>query len=289
MHPIVASYLSWRDTMVSHFLYTDESTKKGRYFNNFYGGLLVPSDRNEALAEHLRVSAKSVGLTSEIKWQKISLAYQDRYIAFIDSLFDAIPIYDIKIRIMFTHNYKEAVGLTKEQRDNQYFLLYYQFIKHAFGFRWAPFEEVGSIALRLDQLPDKFEKCQQFKQFISNMSVLKQFRDSQIDFPAHLMSEIDSSKHIQSQALDVVLGAMQFRLNDKHKEKPAGQYRRGSRTRAKEKVYRHVNARICRLKPNFNIGVSTGKPNGMSDLWEMPYRHWCFEPREHRINVDAKK
>ncbi len=42
----------------------------------------------------------------------------------------------------------------------------------------------------------------------------------------------------------IVLGAMAFRLNNGHKEKPVGQNRRGKRTIAKEKLYKFIYSRI---------------------------------------------
>ena len=275
--------------MPSYFLYTDESSKKGKYYNNFYGGILVPSKYNEIFAKELLELKAKLNITSEMKWQKITKNYQSKYCDFVDHVFNVINNYNIKIRIMFTHNYIEPINLTKDQKENEYFLLYYQFIKHAFGLRYHNEDSLLSIILMMDQLPDTKEKCDKFKSFISEMNKLKKFRDNNIEINKSMISEIDSSKHVQSQALDIILGAMQFRLNDKHKEKSEGQNKRGSRTIAKENVYKHIRSRIVEQHPNFNIGISTGKPNGLSDLWNMPYRHWKFQPTEYRINKDMKK
>ena len=43
---------------------------------------------------------------------------------------------------------------------------------------------------------------------------------------------------------------------------------------------RHRYQEIRAIYPNFNIGISTGKPNGPSDLWSHPYRHWLFKPKD---------
>lgn len=82
---------------------------------------------------------------------------------------------------------------------------------------------------------------------------------------------------------------MTFRLNDKHKEKPPGQQRRGKRTIAKEKLYEFIRAQICRLYPRFNIGETTGKGGEWANLWNHPYRHWKFVPAAHDIDTEKSK
>ena len=86
------------------------------------------------------------------------------------------------------------------------------------------------------------------------------------------------------QCLDVVLGAMSFKLNQKHKRKPNDSYKRGKRTIAKENLYRHIYQLINSLCPKFNIGVSTGLREGRLSAWKMPYRHWEFKPKNFVFN-----
>ena len=73
---------------------------------------------------------------------------------------------------------------------------------------------------------------------------------------------------------------MQFRLNDKHKEKLPGSSRRGKKTIAKEKLYKHINSRIRDIYPGFNIGITTGKQDDITNLWKHSYRHWMFIPND---------
>lgn len=82
---------------------------------------------------------------------------------------------------------------------------------------------------------------------------------------------------------------MQFRLNDKHLEKPAGKHRRGKRTVAKEAVYKHISARIRRIYPGFNIGISTGTGGELANRWNHPYRHWLFTPADREIVGTGKR
>ena len=78
------------------------------------------------------------------------------------------------------------------------------------------------------------------------------------------------------------------RVNDHHKDKPRGAKRRGKRTVAKEKVYKHISRRIRQIKPHFNIGISTGTIE-LLDRFTDPYRHWLFVPNDHVYTGGSKK
>jgi len=53
------------------------------------------------------------------------------------------------------------------------------------------------------------------------------FRRAKVLIPRDQIAEVRSHDHVVMQFLDVVLGAMQFRLNDRHKRKPEGAAHRG--------------------------------------------------------------
>ena len=88
--------------------------------------------------------------------------------------------------------------------------------------------------------------------------------------------------------MDLILGAICFRLNDKHKVKDPETNRRGKRTRLKEQLYKHINSRIRGLKPGFNIGESTATIIP-SDKWDYPYMHWSFKPTSSVRDVTKSK
>ena len=258
-------------------IYCDESDISGRHFANFYGGLLVESVHLPEVESRILAVRERLHLRDEVKWQKISHAYADKYIEVMDEVFDLAAEGKLKLRVMFTHNYRSPARLTEDQRDMGFFLLYYQFVKHAFGLRHAGNRD-HRMRLRLlfDQLPDTLEKRAQFKGYLTALTHSQEFRDAGIDLMADAIAEVDSKHHPLLQCADVVLGAMQFRLNDKHKEKPEGSRTRGKRTIAKERVYRHILARIKAIYPGFNPGVSTGTRSDLANRWHDPYRHWLF-------------
>lgn len=274
-----------------YILYCDESDGKGKYFSNFYGGAILSSKKQELINQELLAVKKEQNLLSEVKWQKVTANYLDKYIALIDKYFEYIASGDIRVRIMFTKNSHVPQGLDEYQRDHKYFLLYYQFIKHAFGLTWVPESESTGFNVRayLDKLPDTKEKVALFKDSLHSLEQNPQFRRRKIKLSKEQVAEIDSKEHVILQGLDVILGSIQFRLNDKHKEKPEGQYRRGKRTIAKEKLYKHINNKICEQYSNFNIGISTSVRGVNENRWSDPYRHWLFVPSKYKLDETKGK
>jgi len=285
-----AYYTQGTDRMRELVIYTDESEKDGRFFANFYGGALVRSADFEPVRQELQDVALGLGLTAEIKWQKVSSGYLDRYLALMSAFFRIIGEDRVKLRIMFTQKAYVPTGLTSEQRENEFFLLYYQFIKHAFGIQHCNLTaDPVRLRIYLDQLPDTKEKALQFKGYLAALERSSEFRSARVLVPADQIAEVSSHEHIILQCLDVVLGSMQFRLNEGHRAKPEGAERRGNRTIAKEKLYKHINKLICGIYPRFNIGISTGTNGDRANRWHHPYRHWLFVPAEKEIDKSKTK
>lgn len=274
-------------------LYCDESDSAGKHFGNFYGGALVESSHLAEVIERLEACKTKLNLLSEVKWQKITEPYAQKYIELASEIFGLVREGKLKLRIMFTQNYFSAYRLTSEQRENGFFLLYYQFIKHAFGLKHGglPDFQAAGVRIYFDKLPDTAEKCAAFKGYVTGLSKSVDFRRAGIVIRQDQLAEIDSKEHVVLQALDLVLGSMQFRLNDKHKEKPEGSNRRGKRTIAKERVYKHVLTEIRETYGGkaFNVGTNTGRPQGMQSLWVDPYRHWLFKPSDGAIRPEFAK
>lgn len=271
-------------------VYCDESRAKGRYFSNFYGGAVVNEKFRIFIESELKACKEANNLGAELKWTKITEAYKDKYIKFVDSFFDLVAEGYIKVRIMFTQNSNEAIGLSEQQIGNKYWLLYYQMVKHAFGFAYCQREGVRTrLSVFLDDVPDKRSNFETFRDYVSGLTRSVEFREQNVHVPREEIADVNSKDHVILQGLDIILGSMQFRLNDMHLEKPAGKFRRSKRTRAKEEVYKHINKRIRDLHPGFNIGANTSFGDDRRKLWTHPYRHWLFVPKEHRVLVGVGK
>lgn len=271
-----------------YVLYCDESVRDGPYYSNFYGGVLVGGSVVHQVSDRLRHIMASQNLLGEVKWQKVTDNYLHKYIALADAFFSEVDAGRLKIRIMFRQNARKPSGLSSVQVEQTYFILYYQFIKHAFGFDMMP-PGSGPSRLRVyfDQFPDTGEQVARFKGFIMGLNRSSAFRRSRLSIATENLTEVRSHEHPILQCLDIVLGAMAFRLNELHRVKSDATGRRGNRTIAKENLYKHIRERICRLRPNFNIGITTG--GGPEARWEQPYRHWAFVPRNHEFDRSQTK
>jgi hypothetical protein len=275
----------------SFIIYCDESAEKGRFFSHFYGGVLINASDRQWIDRILNDQKLALNLHKELKWTRITKNYEQKYIDFIDAYFDLIKDGHIKLRIMFTQNIHTPSDLKEYQLDNQYFLLYYQMIKHAFGLRYCNPDGNNDVFVNvyMDDVPDKKEKFDEFKAYLHALCHYPVFRRAKVMILFEDITDIRSDEHVILQGLDIILGSIHYRLNDLHKIIPEGSRRRGKRTIAKEKVYKHINNRIREIYPRFNIGISTGTPNGETDRWEHPYRHWRFVPSDHELDLSKGK
>ncbi|MEM7480498.1 MAG: DUF3800 domain-containing protein [Acidobacteriota bacterium] len=274
-----------------YIIYADESVERGQYFSNFYGGVLVRSEHLAEVQSTLLDCKARLNLTGEVKWSKVSVAYEAKYVAFVDELFRLVAADRLKVRLMFRQNFHAPIGLSAEQRKNGYFLLYYQFLKHAFGLQYHwPTSSRRRIRFYLDRLPGTKEQRARFKGFIASLQANRYFRRAKLDLPADQIAEVRSHEHVILQGLDVVLGSIQFRLNRLHQAKPEGGKIRGAKTRAKERLYKHILKRIKEVShPNFNPGITTRHEGDRANRWNHAYRHWLFTPQEFDLDYSRTR
>lgn len=272
-------------------MYCDESNDDGPYYGNFYGGALVDSLHLDNVIAILDKKKRDLGIDGEVKWTKTTPYNLQQYQALMETFFDLIESGQIKVRIMFTHRRFKPIGLTREQKRDGYWLLYYQFIKHAFGLRYSSStRQQTHLRLFFDAMPGGFRDRNEFKAFIYGLQHQLEFLHSGIRIRLDdIKLDTESEKHTILQCTDVVLGAMHFRLNDFHLAKPSGQRIRGKKTRAKEALYKTIHARINGIYPHFNIGETTGVRGDHTNRWRDPYRHWKFIPTNSEIDDGAVK
>lgn len=119
-----------------------------------------------------------------------------------------------------------------------------------------PTKRSVKLKLFIDDIPLKGEDKRIFESFLYKLNTDDVFNKGNIILAKGDIREVDSKKHLPLQLMDLILGAICFRLNDKHKIKDPETNRRGKRTKLKEQLYKHINSRIRKIKPGFNIGVS---------------------------------
>ncbi|MDR9395421.1 MAG: hypothetical protein RI571_14085, partial [Roseovarius sp.] len=90
----------------------DESAKKGKYFSNFYGGVIFRSRDQKAIEAALQEKKEELNLLKELKWTSVTSNYVEKYSEFIDYYFTFIASRRLKTRIMFTQNMFRPKGLS---------------------------------------------------------------------------------------------------------------------------------------------------------------------------------
>lgn len=271
------------------YIWLDESDKKGQYYSNFYGGILIKSDDLPQVLAESQDLLEKLGIWEEIKWQKVNKHTFESYMLVVDFIFKLLVEDKAKIRIFFRNNQNKPTNLTEQHRRNEFTILYYEFIKNAFGLQYCDMPDgTKDVCLYLDEIPASGSQIAEFRRYLVNLNNDKGFQHNRIAFHESRIVEVKSDKEIPLQFLDLILGAICFRLNNKHLVKDPVTGKRGVRTKLKEKLYKYINKKIRELRPNFNIGISTGI-NSYSDKWSLPYSHWNFVPTFHETDLTLSK
>lgn len=270
-------------------IYCDESTPKGKYYSRFYGGALVAEKNRIYVENRLLLKKEDTKLTGELKWVKVNAYNLEDYISVVDEFFDLLHSGFLKVRVMFLQNIYQVSHLDYDSSE-AYLKLYYQFIKHAFGLAFCN-PKAGnniSVAVFLDEMPENLDRFLEFKRLVANLTNDPDFIRNRVRIRPSDIAGVNSKSHVILQLADIILGSMQFRLNDLHKVKPESSRIRGKKTIAKEKLYKHILGRIREGYPNFNPGMGTGII-AYSDRWTHPYRHWSFKPNDSRVDLSRAK
>ncbi len=192
-----------------YLIYADESDQHGKFFANFYGGVLVRSGDLAEVNECLAQKKKELLFRGEVKWQKVTKNYLQKYKDLIDEFFVLIRNERVKVRVIFTQHFVSPRKLDEYQQEHSYHILYYLFIKNAFGLRYSePRAKRRRVRVYLDSMPDIREKNALFKACLAALSKSAPFRQARIEIPEDQIAEVNSHDHDILQLLDVVLGAI---------------------------------------------------------------------------------
>jgi len=268
------------DDAKEYWIFADESVQDGEFFSHFFGGCMVPAHRHAEIEKRLARQKERLGFGKEVKWQRVTDQRLDSYASMVTAFFDELRADRIRMRVVFQDNETICRRPSDEARHEPYYKLYYQFIKHAFGLAHMPEREEGTrLRLFLDRLPHTKEHTAQFKSYLAAIPLNSQLREKRLALDPSHITEVDSSEHVLLQCVDIILGSMAFRFNERHLAKAEGNKRRGRRTIAKEKLYKHVLTQIRTIKPHFHPKISTACEPFPEGAWSMPYRHWLFKSK----------
>ena len=148
--------------------------------------------------------------------------------------------------------------------------------------------DTDGVRLFLDEIPLNEEDKIKFITHLYGLNNDAELKAKGIRIVEKGVSEVDSKTHLPLQFMDMILGAICFKLNEKDKLRSDIDERPGKRTVLKLKLYKHINNKIREIYPDFNIGISTPLKEE-SDRWFQIYRHWSFKPKHHIRNLTRTK
>ena len=275
---------------MEYIIYCDESVSNGHYYTDFFGGVLVRNIDFDTIKDAIAHKKDELLLSGEIKWVKVTENYLDKYKQMMDLFFSFIKDNKMKVRIMFRDTSQVPSNLTREQIHNRYSLLYYQFVKNAFGLVYHDGHSGIPVYLRLyfDEIPYPLDQRHAFKAHIFSLQRNSRFRRANLKIRMEDIVEIDSTKHPILQCMDIVLGSIAFMLNKKNEVCLPGLSGRVKRTIAKEQLFFHILKLIQESDGIEFFDISRSTPIiAPGDYWIMPYRHWKFTTSEYRINPEG--
>lgn len=256
--------------MAKYIIVCDESTKKGNKFSYFYGGVIVNEQKYNSISEKLEMYKNHLGLNHELKRINIDSLNANRYIEMLDFFFTFVKSGDIKVRVMFSDN-NNLDSIPKTENET-FMKFYYLFIRHSFALPYA--NEDIDLRIIFDALPEKPENREKFKNYlISNLTHIPNIDiKNKIYIKRDHIEEVDSKKHIILQCADVIVGLIDFCLNDEHNEVN----QKSKRWYAKRKVLEVILSYINELHPNFQLCIST-KPIRGYNAWIDKYKHFVYK------------
>lgn len=73
-----------------YLIFCDESERDGKYYSNFYGGLLVGASQYERITKRLNAIKLELNLFGEVKWEKVTERYLSKYEILIRHFFEEV-------------------------------------------------------------------------------------------------------------------------------------------------------------------------------------------------------
>ena len=73
-------------------LFCDESDRRGKYYSNFYGGVITGSSQYQRLTDLLNNKKADLNLYQEVKWEKVTEQYLEKYMELIRVFFEEVRV-----------------------------------------------------------------------------------------------------------------------------------------------------------------------------------------------------
>lgn len=279
--------------MERYELYADEAwthggEPRGRY-HCFYGGIFGRSASLDRLDTDLRTIMSKHGATGEVKWSNLSEWTYELYHELVECLCRHLNRGDVKFRQMHCDRAIVRVSDPGEPPQSDLdiqFKLCYQFIKHAFGFRYLPVTAGGDteILIRLDTHSSQHHK-QRLIEFVEKLPSTLNRPDLRVR-----TTFVDSRRVPRIQICDLIIGAAGSHGNKMHLRRNQNQKRISAKQKLRQTFAKFVYDCLRQVDHNqrksnaFNWFENTGRDGDPSNLLRHNFRNWKFASKRYQID-----
>ncbi len=270
--------------MRKFLIYADEAwTQSHIYSENryhcFFGGFFATSKEFKQFEKKLNLLQKQHKQSKEIKWGNISKENLNFYNDIIILVNDFLCENEFsKYRQFFMDKHHEYQGLQSSVLDSQ-FKMYYQFLKHSFGFQFIPYQNV-EIVFFLDTHSSQQHK-EKLKEFSINFPRILNRNDIKVE-----IKFIDSKRSKILQVCDLLMGAAGYYGNAIYERKVNGKRRMTKHQKLKRdfgkttyNMLRNIDAKFRNTKA-FNWFETTGTDGTKANHFHHKLRIWKFIPND---------
>lgn len=263
---------------MKYIIYADEAWTQNSplyRYHCIFGGLISTENHFKNLELDIKRLKKQHNYSKEIKWSNISsrnINFYNDLILIVESFINSIP--ETKYRQLFMDRAYRYIGMPCSEIETQ-FKIYYQFLKHCFGFEHAPRNTF--ITFKLDTHSSHLHR-EQLTEYLKSLT----FPNVRIK-----VEFIDSKRSCALQICDLLMGAAGYHGNKISWDLLQGRTKRTKNQLMKARFSKNVYNLLKRIDAThrgsqaFNWFETTGTNGISTSRYNHKLRIWKFIPREN--------
>lgn len=267
---------------MKYIIYADEAWTQNSplyRYHCIFGGIISTESNFRNLELDIRRLKKQHNYSKEIKWSNVSsqnISFYNDLLTIVESFINSIP--ETKYRQLFMDRAYRYTGMPCSEIETQ-FKIYYQFLKHCFGFEHA--QKNTYITFKLDTHSSHLHR-EQLTEYLRSLTFINV--RIKIEF-------IDSKRSCALQICDLLMGAAGYHGNKISWDLLQGKTRRTKNQLMKARFSKNVYELLKRIDAThrgsraFNWFETTGTNGISTNRYNHKLRIWKFIPREHAYDA----